>query len=76
MFNDDSSLPVRHHGLLTLGSIAQQLRSSDPQLSSQISQTLHTALEQHVEGECGSTLLKMGRYYNTTLCHYWDMSVK
>ncbi len=23
-----------------------------------------------------STLLKMGRYYNTTLCHYWDMSVK
>ncbi len=22
------------------------------------------------------TLLKMGRYYNTTLCHYWDMSVK
>ncbi len=21
------------------------------------------------------TLLKMGRYYNTTLCHYWDMSV-
>ncbi len=24
----------------------------------------------------GSTLLKMGRYYNTTLCHYWEMSVK
>ncbi len=23
-----------------------------------------------------STLLKMGRYYNTTMCHYWDMSVK
>ncbi len=22
------------------------------------------------------TLLKMGRYYNTTMCHYWDMSVK
>ncbi len=22
------------------------------------------------------TLLKMGRYYNTTTCHYWDMSVK
>ncbi len=22
------------------------------------------------------TLLKLGRYYNTTLCHYWDMSVK
>ncbi len=21
------------------------------------------------------TLLKMGRYYNTTMCHYWDMSV-
>ncbi len=21
-------------------------------------------------------LLKMSRYYNTTLCHYWDMSVK
>ncbi len=23
-----------------------------------------------------STLLKMGRYYNTTMRHYWDMSVK
>ncbi len=23
-----------------------------------------------------SILLKMGRYYNTTMCHYWDMSVK
>ncbi len=23
-----------------------------------------------------STLLKMGRYYNTTMCHYWDMLVK
>ncbi len=23
-----------------------------------------------------STLLIMGRYYNTTMCHYWDMSVK
>ncbi len=23
-----------------------------------------------------SALLKMGGYYNTTLCHYWDMSVK
>ncbi len=22
------------------------------------------------------TLLKMGRYYNTTMCHYWDMLVK
>ncbi len=22
------------------------------------------------------TLLKMGRYYNTTVCHYWDMLVK
>ncbi len=22
------------------------------------------------------TLLKMGRYYSTTMCHYWDMSVK
>ncbi len=22
------------------------------------------------------TLLKMSRYYNTTMCHYWDMSVK
>ncbi len=22
------------------------------------------------------TLLEMSRYYNTTLCHYWDMSVK
>ncbi len=21
-------------------------------------------------------LLKMGRYYNTTMCHYWDVSVK
>ncbi len=27
-----------------------------------------------VPGLC--TLLKMGRYYSTTLCHYWDMSVK
>ncbi len=24
----------------------------------------------------GRALLKMSRYYNTTLCHYWDMSVK
>ncbi len=23
-----------------------------------------------------NTLLKMGRYYNTTMCHYWDMLVK
>ncbi len=23
-----------------------------------------------------ATLLKIGRYYNTTMCHYWDMSVK
>ncbi len=23
-----------------------------------------------------SALLKMGRYYNTTMCHYWDMLVK
>ncbi len=22
------------------------------------------------------TLLKMGRYYNATMCHYWDMSLK
>ncbi len=22
------------------------------------------------------TLLIMGRYYNKTMCHYWDMSVK
>ncbi len=22
-----------------------------------------------------TTLLKMGRYYSTTMCHYWDMSV-
>ncbi len=22
------------------------------------------------------TLLKMDRYYSTTMCHYWDMSVK
>ncbi len=22
------------------------------------------------------TLLKIGRYYNTTMCHYWDMLVK
>ncbi len=22
------------------------------------------------------TLLKMDRYYNTPMCHYWDMSVK
>ncbi len=22
------------------------------------------------------TLLKMGRYYSTTMCHYWDVSVK
>ncbi len=22
------------------------------------------------------TLLKMGRSYSTTMCHYWDMSVK
>ncbi len=22
------------------------------------------------------TLLQMGRYYNTTMCHYWDMLVK
>ncbi len=22
------------------------------------------------------TLLKMACYYNTTMCHYWDMSVK
>ncbi len=22
------------------------------------------------------TLLKMVRYYSTTMCHYWDMSVK
>ncbi len=21
-------------------------------------------------------LLKMGRYYNTTVCYYWNMSVK
>ncbi len=21
-------------------------------------------------------LLKMGRYYSTTMCYYWDMSVK
>ncbi len=25
---------------------------------------------------CVYALLKMGRYYNTTMCHYWDMSVK
>ncbi len=23
-----------------------------------------------------STLLKMGRYYSTIMCYYWDMSVK
>ncbi len=23
-----------------------------------------------------TTLLIMGRYYNITMCHYWDMSVK
>ncbi len=23
-----------------------------------------------------TTQLKMGRYYSTTMCHYWDMSVK
>ncbi len=26
--------------------------------------------------ECYPTLLKMGRYYNTTMRHYWDMLVK
>ncbi len=25
---------------------------------------------------CQATLLKMGRYYNTTMRHYWDMLVK
>ncbi len=26
--------------------------------------------------QAGYTLLKMGRYYNTTMHHYWDMLVK
>ncbi len=25
---------------------------------------------------CSGTLLKMCRYYSTTMCHYWDKSVK
>ncbi len=27
-------------------------------------------------GYTNATLLKMGRYCSTTMCHYWDMSVK
>ncbi len=27
------------------------------------------------QGEGCPALLKMSHYYNTTLCHYWDMSV-
>ncbi len=35
----------------------------------------------HCTGEGGilhssTTLLKMGRYYSTTMCYYWDISVK
>ncbi len=28
------------------------------------------------DGSAIGTLLKMGRYYSTTVCYYWDMSVK
>ncbi len=30
----------------------------------------------HLAEEAVATLLKMGRYYNTTMHHYWDMLVK
>ncbi len=30
----------------------------------------------HPHKQVSIALLKMGHYYNTTLCHYWYMSVK
>ncbi len=32
--------------------------------------------ERDVHNNENGTLLKMGRYYNTTMRHYWDMLVK
>ncbi len=46
---------------------------SDPGLSS-LGQTVHRPIECPVCEQY--TLLKMGRYYNTTMCHYWDILVK
>lgn len=51
VFSDDHSSSVRHRGLLTLGSVARQVRSSDPQLAKEVTETLHTLLEQHMKGE-------------------------
>ncbi len=45
------------------------------QLLDQIDQITKEQAYQRVS-ESLTTLLKMGRYYNATMCHYWDMSVK
>ncbi len=45
-------------------------------LISKLSQKYKNGPEEEARISYCISLLKMGRYYNTTMCHYWDMLVK
>ncbi len=72
------ALDTSHIKILVLDEVDTMLsRGFEEQVTDHHLYTLYRrTLSKHLCAWGFTALLKMGRYYNTTMCHYWDMLVK